>query len=100
MAQYLRSVTVKLPVDLFAQVQHIAEKQGRSFSNVLRELVTNGLTDRIHSENTLLLRNVVHGEMEHLLTSYFGSPERRLEVKPVPVPSDARRLALCRKQAG
>ncbi|NLM21411.1 MAG: hypothetical protein GX207_06660 [Peptococcaceae bacterium] len=90
----LRPITVKLQPELFEQIKTIAEKNGMSYSDTVRYLISRGLDEKIHRENVELISQIVREQIEQALNSYMPvlqpKPKYSREVDP-------RRLALCRK---
>lgn len=60
--------------EMFRQIQRISEKRGETLSETIRELISQGLTDKIYSENTQLLAQVVREQMELVLRSFSVKP--------------------------
>jgi hypothetical protein len=93
MSSDLRSVTLRLPARLFAQIQIIADKRGATVSDTMRELLNRGLTERVYEENTSLLAQVVRAEMSRVLAEHYGPPQPYCLAQPI----DPRRLVVCRR---
>ncbi|NLI92521.1 MAG: CopG family transcriptional regulator [Peptococcaceae bacterium] len=74
MQEGLRSVTVKLPIKMFKQIEAIAEKQGKTISETIRRLINQGLEERVYEKNAELLGKVVRTQMEQVIKSYVIFP--------------------------
>jgi molybdopterin converting factor small subunit len=83
MSSELRSVTVKLPAKLYEQVRVVARKNGETFSDTVRELLSKGLSERVYRENLELLTGVVRGEMEKVARDFFASPPGSVEKRRI-----------------
>ena len=55
MEQELRKTTVKLYPRQYKAIENIAKKEGVSVSDVIREVIDKGLTERVTEENTDLI---------------------------------------------
>jgi len=63
----LRFVGVKFREDVFEQIEVIAKKEGKSLSEVVRNLVNKGLSERVLEENTDLIAQIIRQQLEIVL---------------------------------
>ncbi len=85
MSSKVKSVTVKMPVEMVEQIKLIADKKGETVSETIRSLINRGLEERIYEQNTELLTKVVRQQVETAIKSYVVFPsldntERTLRV--------------------
>ncbi|HWP95407.1 MAG TPA: hypothetical protein VN426_01010 [Syntrophomonadaceae bacterium] len=73
----LRSVTIKIDAALFEQIKIIADKQGKTISGAMRDLIHRGLAERVYEENTDLITAVIKDQVERVFRSYAISLTRR-----------------------
>lgn len=100
MTDKLRSVTVKFNNSMFKQIKMIAEKRGETISDTVRYLISRGLDERIHQENTELIAKVVREQVELAMASYnsLNTPASNLTPQRNHLSAvDPRRLTICRK---
>jgi hypothetical protein len=99
MSSKLRSVTVKLTAEMYAQIKIISDKRGATLSETLRDLVLKGLDEKIYKENVDLLTRVLREEMQRTMDAYFGcQPVARKQTELAGLrPVDPRRLTLHRR---
>lgn len=71
MSDNLRFVGVKFNKDIFEQIEIIAKKEGLSISDVVRDLVNKGLSERVLEENTELIAQIVRQQMEIVIKPHI-----------------------------
>jgi hypothetical protein len=70
MAAGLRSVTVKIELDVFEQIRTMADRRGKTTSDTVRHLIKRGLYEKIYEENVDLIAGIVRDQLELVLKSY------------------------------
>lgn len=101
MPSKLRSVTIKLKLNMWEQIEVISQKKGETVSDTIRYLIDRGLDERVYKENTELIGKIVKEQVEQVMKPYLENliyEEQNYQkfIKPV----DPRKLALCRRKIG
>lgn len=101
MPSKLRSVTIKLKLNMWEQIEVISQKKGETVSDTIRYLIDRGLDERVYKENTELIAKIVKEQVEQVMKPYLENllyEEQNYQkfIKPV----DPRKLALCRRRIG
>lgn len=60
----LRKLSIKIHSDVYEQLNQIATKKGESISQVIRELISAGLSERVLDENTDLIADLVRKQVD------------------------------------
>lgn len=71
MEQELRKTTVKLYPRQYKAIENIAKKEGVSVSDVIREVIDKGLTERVTEENTDLIAHIVKKQLEVVIKPHI-----------------------------
>lgn len=101
MPSKLRSVTIKLKLNMWEQIEVISQKKGETVSDTIRYLIARGLDERVYKENTELIAKIVKEQVEQAMKPYLGNilyEERNNQKFTKPV--DPRKLAICRRKIG
>lgn len=101
MPSKLRSVTIKLKLNMWEQIEVISQKKGETVSDTIRYLIDRGLDERVYKENTELIAKIVKEQVEQVMKPYlenlpYEEQNYQKSIKPV----DPRKLALCRRRIG
>lgn len=66
----LRSVTIRLDRDLFKKIERLSSVNGETISQTVRNLLEEGLREKIYASNTELLADIVKKQMTAVMNEY------------------------------
>ena len=67
----LRKTSVKLEQEQFDIIENIAKKEGTTISEVMRDLIDKGLSERVLEDNTNLIAGVVRQQLEVVMKPHI-----------------------------
>ena len=75
----LRSVTIRLDQELFDKIERLAAKNGGTLSDTMRDLLDEGLRERIYGENSETLAAIVRQQMDEVMGSYTAQLNQTID---------------------